>query len=84
MKIAWETLVAALLIAASIAFVGRYQISAMGAKDQISALQSVYRLDRWTGKVVDLCYQKKEPNGSSWHCPDSDNSAPDALDSTAQ
>ena len=84
MKIAWETLAAGVLIAASITFVGRYQISAIGSRAQGSDLQSVYRLDRWTGKVVDLCYQRKETNGSSWHCPDSDTSAPDALDNPAQ
>jgi len=56
MKIAWETLAAAVLVAASILFIGRYQISAIGYGETHNAsdVEVVYRLDRWTGKI-DLC-----------------------------
>jgi hypothetical protein len=39
----------AALIAASIGFIGRYQIAATGTDSK-----TVYRLDRWTGSV-DVC-----------------------------
>jgi len=48
MKIAWETLAAAILIAAGILFIGRYQISAIS---EPGFGQLVYRLDRWTGQI---------------------------------
>ena len=51
MKIAWETLAAAILIAASILFIGRYQISGIGWGGPGSSAQVVYRLDRWTGQI---------------------------------
>jgi|GEM_PF-1859250 len=72
MRISWETLVAAVLIAASILFVGRYQISAIGSRGQGIDMQAVYRLDRWTGKVVDLCHEKTTPWGTALQCPESD------------
>jgi hypothetical protein len=44
-----------LLIATSILFVGRWQISAVGygygSGDTASSSEVVYRLDRWTGRV---------------------------------
>ena len=52
MKIAWETLAAAILIAASILFIGRYQISGIGyGWSGTGSTQLVYRLDRWTGQI---------------------------------
>lgn len=48
---AWETLAAAILVAASILFIGRYQISAIGAGWRGGTMQEVYRLDRWTSNV---------------------------------
>lgn len=52
MKLAWETLVAAVLVAASILFIGRYQIAVAGFGSQMSSGTEILRLDRWTGKVV--------------------------------
>ena len=54
MKVAWETLAAAILVAASILFIGRYQISTVGYQAPGPNMQTVYRLDRWTGKI-DMC-----------------------------
>ncbi len=64
MKFTWETLVAAILVAASILFIGRYQISAIGYLSPIGGAQVVYRLDRWTGKI-DTCTQSQD----SIECP---------------
>jgi hypothetical protein len=77
MKIAWETLVAAILISASILFIGRYQISAFASDGPYYRIQAVYRLDRWTGKTIDLCYQKTtRENYNSLQCPDNDPPVP--------
>jgi len=46
MKFRWETLVAAILVAASIAWIGRYQISAVGYAVPGFDKKVVYRLDR--------------------------------------
>jgi|HubBroStandDraft_3_1064219.scaffolds.fasta_scaffold81840_2 hypothetical protein len=65
MKIAWETLLAGLLVAASILFIGRYEISAMGygwhnedAADNTT--EKVYRLDRWTGKIQECSLDQNQ------------------------
>ncbi len=72
MKVAWETLAAAILVGGSILFVGRYDISATPPGTGVYAgNESVYRLDRWTGKVVNLCYQTIDQNNSTWQCPES-------------
>ena len=59
MTVRWEILVGAIVIATSILFVGRYQISAIGFGYAIESnpdndTEAVYRLDRWTGKI-DYC-----------------------------
>lgn len=67
MKVAWEMLVAAVLVAASILFIGRYQISAAVGEGPFGKTQAVYRLDRWTGKVDDLCHRTKNGwEGTPW------------------
>ena len=77
MKVAWETLAAAVLVAASILFIGRYQISAVASDGPYNRIQAVYRLDRWTGKAIDLCYQKTTREGyTSLQCPDNDPAVP--------
>jgi len=54
MKVTWETLAAAVVVAASILFVGRYQISTAGTgASPGNGSTFVYRLDRWTGNVVE-------------------------------
>lgn len=58
MKVAWETLVAAVLVAGSISFVGRYQISAIGYAVPGFDTKAVFRLDRWTGKI-DKCTESQ-------------------------
>lgn len=62
MKIAWEILAAAILLAASILFIGRYQISATGSGPGGHDLDVVYRLDRWTGSI-DTCRQSYTKQG---------------------
>ena len=56
MNLRWEVLTGAALIAASILFIGRYQISAYGygymEGDKEQETETVYRLDRWTGNIV--------------------------------
>ena len=64
MKVAWETLAAAILVAACILFVGRYQISAIGALGPYGSMQKLYRLDRWTGKV-DVCEESQTKEGTT-------------------
>jgi len=63
-------LIGACLIAASILFIGRWQISAIGfgykefGASPDNNTQGVYRLDRWTGSI-DYCvmgYSKEAPN----------------------
>ena len=62
MQIRWETLAGAVLIAASILIVGRWDISAIGygyaagGGSQVSDTENetVYRLDRWSGRI-DSC-----------------------------
>jgi hypothetical protein len=56
-------LVAAVLVAACIAFIGRYQLSAAGYGAQNYSGQAIYRLDRWTGKV-DACEQSTTKDGT--------------------
>jgi len=68
MKVAWETLAAAVLVAASILFVGRYQIS---GSDSRETYEHVFRLDRWTGKV-DACVDNVGPGAGSIECPEND------------
>lgn len=78
MKLAWETLVAAVLIAASILFIGRYQISTSGVEYASYMTVAVYRLDRWTGKV-DMCDRDTmDGNISVIKCPAKDPSAQQA------
>jgi hypothetical protein len=71
MKIAWETLAATVLIAASILFIGRYQISAAGSGAQYGGTFVVYQLDRWTGKV-DRCEENQTKEGTIIECPAND------------
>lgn len=53
MKLEWAALAGAVLIAASILFIGRWQITvSSGGKDAADAL---YRLDRWSGKT-EMCF----------------------------
>ncbi|MDE2267133.1 MAG: hypothetical protein KGL29_14620, partial [Alphaproteobacteria bacterium] len=59
MKLAWETLIVAVLVAASILFIGRYQISSIGYAVSGYSKQEVYRLDRWTGKI-DVCAESQD------------------------
>jgi hypothetical protein len=69
MKIAWETLAAAVLVVVCILFIGRYQISAIGYAVPGYSEQRVYRLDRWTGKV-DVCMEDTtKVNQSLIECP---------------
>lgn len=62
MKREWSIIVGTLIIAASILFIGRYQISAIGFgytggdAGTDNDTQAVYRLDRWTGRV-DYCLE---------------------------
>jgi hypothetical protein len=49
MKLRWEILIGAALIAASIAWVGRWQISGIPGERIVA-----YRLDRWSG-TIDYC-----------------------------
>jgi len=57
MKVNWEILVGAALIALSVLFIGRWQTSAIGfgysggEGTSDTDTQVVYRLDRWTGRV---------------------------------
>jgi len=55
MTVRWEVLLGAIIIAASILFIGRYTISAVGygAGSDNANTESVYRLDRWTGQLED-------------------------------
>jgi hypothetical protein len=71
MKIAWETLAAAILVAVCISFVDRYQISTIGYGGPVE--QGVYRLDRWTGEI-DVCpvSPAKEANTYQVECPAGD------------
>lgn len=51
----WALLILAVLtaggsVAASILFIGRWQIAAIGYGD--GASQGLYRIDRWTGEIV--------------------------------
>lgn len=68
-KVSWEILAAATLIAISILFIGRYQISAIGfgygggASSADTDTQAVYRLDRWTGKVEYCLAGNINPDG---------------------
>jgi hypothetical protein len=64
-------LVAAVLVAASILFIGRYQISSVGYAVPGYNKEVVYRLDRWTGKV-DVC----AANQDTIECPAANPSAP--------
>ncbi len=81
MKLAWETLLAAVLIAAAVLLVGRYQISAIGSGTNNGNANVVYRLDRWTGRI-DRCtedsrYEKATNDAFTWvKCPASDQSKP--------
>lgn len=72
MKIAWEALVGAALIAACIGVVGRYQITALGDTPGIGG-KAVYRLDRWTGQI-DRCTEAYHNNGAvvAVECPVND------------
>jgi len=58
MKLELAILGGAALIAASILFIERWQISAVGygsgSGDTASSEETIYRLDRWTGRI-DLC-----------------------------
>lgn len=69
MKIAWETLAAAVLIAASILIIGRYQISAIGYGYQNGGAQLVYRLDRWTGHINRCTEIQMRDNSMRVECP---------------
>jgi hypothetical protein len=62
MKIAWETLAAAILVAACILFIGRYQISSIGYGWENGGAEKIYRLDRWTGKI-DECTESQTKDG---------------------
>jgi hypothetical protein len=73
MKISWETLLAAVVIATSVLVVGRYQISSAGTGAQNGGTTYVYRLDRWTGTIV-VCDQNPVmehaiPTGTQITCP---------------
>ncbi len=69
MKVNWETLLAAVLVAASILFVCRYQISAVGIDPSPTGGTAFYRLDRWTGDVV-ACTREIVPGpGIRLECP---------------
>lgn len=62
MRLELAVLGAAAIIAASILFIGRWQISAVGLgygydEDGYSS-ETVYRLDRWTGEI-DTCLQQR-------------------------
>jgi hypothetical protein len=56
MKLEWAVLAGAALIAASILFVGRFEISAVGygsgPGEGATSQEAVYRLDRWTGQIA--------------------------------
>jgi hypothetical protein len=69
MRLNWETLAAAVLVAASILFVCRYQISVAGVGTQNGGDTYVYRLDRWTGEVVECKKDINLGNGSRIECP---------------
>jgi hypothetical protein len=54
-------LICAAMISASIVFIGRWQISAIGFQDSTESpfgTEAVYRLDRWTGEI-DRCDLQK-------------------------
>lgn len=52
MKMEWAVLAGAIIIAASMLFVGRYQIT--GTSDG----GTVYRLDRWSGQIAQCGFAK--------------------------
>ncbi len=60
MKFAWEVLLGAAVVAGSILFIGRYEISGIGYGYATAyggtTMTAVYRLDRWTGKV-EVCME---------------------------
>ncbi|MDE2183148.1 MAG: hypothetical protein KGJ78_09005 [Alphaproteobacteria bacterium] len=72
MRVTWETLAAAALVAASILFIGRYQISAAGGGEQAGARIEIYRLDRWTGRVVSCDESTTGPGTTRIECPAND------------
>jgi hypothetical protein len=57
MKVVWALLGGSFLIAASILFIGRYEIAPVGyglAYSERDSQETIYRLDRWTGHI-DYC-----------------------------
>ena len=65
MRAGWTVLAGAALIAASILFIGRWQISAIGYGykdgDDDTTKETVYRLDRWTGQI-ESCFPNMNQN----------------------
>lgn len=64
-------IIGAIIIAASVAFFGRYEISATsyGFKDDPSNSTSevVYRLDRWTGEIRECGVNMTDPDDLRRH-----------------
>jgi hypothetical protein len=59
MKLEWAVLAGAMLIVASVLFIGRWEIAvSSGGKDGSDA---IYRLDRWSGETA-MCYPAPSPD----------------------
>lgn len=67
MRAGWAVIVGAVIIAASILFIGRWQIAAVGygsgEGDTSTTTESIYRLDRWTGRISNCPLGGSDPKG---------------------
>lgn len=66
MTIRWEVLVGAVIIASSILYIGRWEITAAGygfsggSSTSDTTDETVFRLDRWSGEI-DSCISLRDP-----------------------